>query len=216
MWRVMQTRWRWESSVRRRKNCEIDVGCDWATELAIDNSVDHFAWDGDGMGTGLKRQVSDAFKGTRVKFAPFSGALSGKGQDLADKVYMPLDKGEDDREPKTYAETFKNNRAQFYTLLADRMYNTYKCVERGKYVDPDEMISFDSDGFDNIDQVRSELCSIPLKDNSNDLIQIMSKSDMKKLGISSPNMGDAIMMTMRPPKQKPKWGKLDYNKVSIA
>ncbi|MBL4753786.1 MAG: phage terminase large subunit [Flavobacteriales bacterium] len=201
--------------VLQKTKGEIDVGTDWATELAINNKADHFAWDADGMGTGLKRQVSDAFNGTRVKFGGFHGGLSGKGQDMAEKVYLPLDT-EGTEKPKTYAETFKNNRAQYYTLLADRMYNTYKCVKRGKYIDPDDMISFDSDGIEDMDSIRSELCAIPRKDNTNDLIQILAKSDMKKLGISSPNMADAIMMTMRPPKQKPKWGKLDYQKVSVA
>ncbi|MBL4940922.1 MAG: phage terminase large subunit [Colwellia sp.] len=201
--------------VLEKSKGEIDVGCDWATELAIENKADHFAWDADGMGTGLKRQVSDAFEGTRVKFGGFHGGLSGKGQDMAEKVYMPLDR-EGTEEPTTYADTFRNNRAQYYTLLADRMYNTYKCVKRGKYVDPDDMISFDSNGIDDMDGLRSELCSIPRKDNANDLIQILAKSDMKKLGISSPNRGDAIMMTMRPPRVKPKWDKLNYEKVSIA
>ena len=204
--------------VLQKTKGEIDEGCDWATELAIDNKADHFAWDADGMGTGLKRQVSDNFKGTRTKFGGFSGALSGKGQDMAEKTYQPLDdrEGDEDSELKKYKDTFKNNRAQFYTLLADRCYNTYKCVKRGKYIDVDQMISFDSDGIEDMDQVRSELCAIPRKDNANDLIQILSKADMKKLKISSPNMADAIMMTMRPPKTKPKWGKLNYEKVSVA
>jgi len=202
--------------VLQKTKGEIDQGCDWATELAIDNKADHFAWDADGMGAGLKRQVSDAFRGTKTKFGGFSGGLSGKGQDMADKIYLPLDKGDRDQEPKTYADTFKNNRAQYYTLLADRMYNTYKCVVRGKYIDPDQMVSFDSSGIEEMDSIRSELCSIPRKENTNDIIQIMSKADMKKLKISSPNMGDAIMMTMRPPKTKAKWGKLDTQKVSIV
>ena len=194
---------------------EIDQGCDWATELALDNNVDWFTWDTDGMGTGLKRQVSVAFSNTKTEFHGFSGALSGKGQDNAEKVYVPLDQ-ESDRDPKTYADTFKNNRAQFYGLLADRMYNTYRCVVRGKYIDPGDMISFDSDGIESLDSLRSELCSIPKKDTGNGLYQILAKSDMKKLGISSPNMADAIMMAMWTPEVKPKWGKLNYERVSIA
>lgn len=193
---------------------EIDVGCDWATELSLDNSIDWFTWDTDGMGTGLKRQISTAFKGTKVKFHGFSGALSGKGQDNADKVYTPIDDKGDDK--RTYAETFKNNRAQHYGLLANRMYNTYCCVVRGKYIDPSEMISFDSDGIESIDALRSEMCSIPKKDVSSGLYQILGKADMKTLKIRSPNMSDVIMMLMQTIKSKPKWGKLDYKEVSIA
>ena len=83
-------------------------------------------------------------------------------------------------------------------------------------MDPDEMISFASEGVADIDRLRSELCRIPTKPNANGLIQIMNKQDMKKEGIASPNMADAIMMTMVRPKTKKQWGKLNYQKVGIA
>ena len=194
---------------------EIDVGCDWATDLALDNKVDWFTWDADGMGTGLKRQLSDAFSSTRTNFVGFNGGNSGKGQENAEKIYTPID-SINKSDARTYAETFKNNRAQFYGLLADRMYNTYCCVVRGKYIDPENMISFDSSGIECVDTLRSELCSIPKKDTGSGLYQILGKADMKKLGIASPNLADAIMMTMFSPKLKPKWGKLNYEKVSVA
>jgi len=193
---------------------EIDVGCDWATELTSDNNVDWFTWDTDGMGTGLKRQISIAFDNTKTEFHGFSGALSGKGQDNANKVYVPIDN--DNSEARTYADTFKNNRAQFYGILADKMYNTYRCVKRGKYIDPENMISFESSGIENIDALRSELCSIPKKDTGNGLYQILSKADMKKLGISSPNLADAIMMTMWVPEPRQEWGELNYENRRVV
>jgi phage terminase large subunit len=61
------------------------------------------------------------------------------------------------------------------------------------------MISIDSDGVESIDALRSELCSIPAKDNSNGLIQIMNKKEMKTNGIDSPNMADSIMMCLYTP-----------------
>lgn len=206
------------ASIIKRVKCkdkgEIDEGCDWATSIARKDQVDWFEYDQDGMGAGLKRQVSIAFDGTKTQFHGFRGSLSGSGQDNAEIVYEPLENESQDK--KTYAETFKNNRAQYYWLLARRMYNTYRAVIKGEYVDPDEMISIDSQGVDDMERLRSELCRIPSKPNNNGLIQIMSKEEMKKLDISSPNMADAIMMTMWAPKERPKWGKLDYQKVSIA
>ena len=81
------------------------------------------------------------------------------------------------------------------------MYNTYRGVIKGEYVDPADMISIDSSGVESIQKLRSEVCSIPEKPGSNNgLIQIMSKADMKKLGLSSPNMADAIMMSMFTPR----------------
>ena len=185
---------------------EIDDGCDWATDMAIYDRADWFVYDGDGLGGGLKRQVDTAFSGKQVKSHMFRGSLSGVGQDNAGKIYLPLD-GEvkfdpSDREkatPKTYADTFRNNRAQYYIQLADRFYNTYKCVKKGLYIDPDEMISIDSDGVESIDDLRAELCRIPRKPNNTGLIQIMSKQEMKVNKIESPNMADCIMMSLYMP-----------------
>jgi phage terminase large subunit len=194
---------------------EIDEGCDWATNLAIKSNANWFVWDGDGMGTGLKRQVSTAFNGTGIKYHMFRGSLNGSGQDNAKKIYQPQT-GDEDTEPKTYAETFKNNRAQFYTDLAVRFYNTYRCVVKGEYIDPDEMISIDSEGAENITGLRSEICRIPKKDNQGGLIQIMSKQEMAKLGIDSPNEADSVMMTLFKPKQKATMEPLNYPNMSVV
>lgn len=201
--------------VESKLSGEIDETCDWATGLAHNHDVDWFIWDGDGMGTGLKRQVSLAFAGTKTKYHMFRGSLSGKGQDHADKVYMPQH-GDDDTKPKTYAETFKNNRAQYYTELARRCYNTYLCVVKEKYIDPDDMISFDSAGIDNLAGLRSEICRIPKKDNGNGLIQIMNKKEMKALEIDSPNESDSIMMSLFKPVAKVVLEPLNYPPVNIV
>jgi len=200
--------------VKSKSTGEIDETCDWATGLAHQHGSDWFTWDGDGMGAGLKRQVSTAFAGTNVKYHMFRGSLSGIGQDNAKKIYQPQ-YGDQDTKPKTYAETFKNNRAQFYTDLATRCYNTYRCVVKKEYVNPDEMISFDSDGIDNMQGLRAQCCRIPTKDNPNGLIQIMSKKDMKTLGIDSPNDSDSVMMSLFKPKVKAVMEPLDYPEMSI-
>lgn len=194
---------------------EVDETCDWATGLAHTDGVDWFVWDGDGMGTGLKRQVSTAFAGTHVKYHMFRGSLSGSGQDNAKQIYMPR-AGDGDTKPKTYAETFKNNRAQFYTDLATRCHNTYRCVVKGDYVDPDEMISFDSDGIENISGLRSEVCRIPKVQNPTGLIQIMNKKEMKALGIDSPNESDSVMMSLFNPPIEVLMEPINYPPMSIV
>jgi len=184
--------------VKSKDKGEIDEVCDWATGNAIQDGADWFVWDGDGMGTGLKRQVSTAFEGKATKYHIFKGSLSGSGQDSAGSIYMPED-GDTDTEPKSFAETFKNNRAQYYIQLANRCYNTYRCVVRGEYIDPDDMISFDSEGIDNLADLKSQLTRIPKKPHGGGLIQIMSKQDMKKLKIESPNEADSVMMSLYKP-----------------
>lgn len=200
--------------IQAKSSGEIDEGCDWATGLAIQNNASWFVWDGDGMGAGLKRQVSTAFEGTNVRYQMFRGSLSGIGQDNAKKVYMP--RPGDEQSNKTYADTFKNNRAQYYTDLATRFYNTYRAVVKGEYVNPDEMISIDSDGVDNIPALRSEVCRIPKKDNANGLIQIMNKKEMKLLGIDSPNRSDSLMMCLFKPVAQLIMAPLNYPRVSIV
>lgn len=194
---------------------EIDEGCDWATDLAIKDGADWFVWDGDGMGGGLKRQVSDNFAGTKIQYHMFRGSLSGSGQDHAEDIYMPVDDDKDE-EPKTYAETFLNNRSQYIITLADQMYNTYRCVVRGEYVAPELMVSFESEGIPELTRLRSELCRLPRKNNGRGLIQMMSKQEMKLNQIESPNMADSVMMGLYMPPLKAKWGKLNYGKVSIV
>lgn len=202
--------------VKAKNDGEIDEGCDWATGMAINDKADWFVWDGDGMGTGLKRQVSIAFSGTNVKYHMFRGSLSGVGQDNADDIYMPVEEDRKGDKPKTFAETFKNNRAQYSIMLANRFYNTYRCVVKGEYVDPDEMISIDSDGVEELQRLRSEVTRVPLKDNNTGLMQIMSKAEMKALGIESPNMYDSMMESMFKPTVKKVRGNINYPSVGIV
>lgn len=176
---------------------EVDQGIDWAIGLAKEQDTDCFVWDGDGMGAGSKSQIDRAFSGTHTKYHMFKGSLSGKGQDDAEKEFKP---GKDDQKPVYYYQQFKNNRAQFYIdKLARRVYNTYKCVKRGEYIDPDDMLSIDSDGVDDMDALRSQVCRVPRVKNNNGFEQIMSKADMKKAGIDSPGGADSLMMCMFAP-----------------
>ena len=187
--------------VSEKSTGKVDEVTDWATDLAISLNADWFVWDGDGMGAGLRRQISDAFNGKRAQFQMFRGSLSGSAQDNAEKKYLLIE--DDDNDVKKYKETFKNNRSQYYSELARRFHNTYLCRVKGKYTDPAEMISLNSDGINDMVSLRAELCRIPLKDNGQGLVQIMSKAEMKKLGIGSPNMSDSIMMSMfMPPIKK--------------
>jgi len=190
--------------VKEKLEGDISDGCDWATDEAVRLDADWFVWDGDGMGTGLKKQISIAFDGKHTKYHMFRGSLSGKGQDRAEKIYLPSD-GDEDTKPKKYKETFKNNRAQYYIgELARRLENTYKCVVKGEYIDPEDMLSFDSEGIDNPVQLRSEICRVPRKHNGNGLEQVMDKKEMARQGIKSPNMSDAVMMCLFTPKAKKK------------
>lgn len=189
----------------------IDTATDWATDYANARKADVFTWDADGMGMGLKRQIMQAFEGKKIHVEAFQG--SG-GVDNPDMIYERLD--DEPGRSKTNQESFTNLRAQCYWMLRDRMFRTWQAVERGlKVVSPDDLISFRSD-IKNLSGLRAELCRIPRKYVGSGRIQLLSKPDMKKLGISSPNMADAVMMTMRPVQMHKKREPIKYRKVSIA
>jgi len=98
---------------------------------------------------------------------------------------------------KKNKEIFKNKRAQYYFMLRDRIYRTYRAVEHNEYSDPDALISFDS-SIKLINKLRSELCRIPIKPNSNGMLELYRKEDMKRLfNIKSPNLADSAMMCGR-------------------
>jgi len=81
-------------------------------------------------------------------------------------------------------------------MLRDRFYATYRAVVKNEYIDPESMISLSS-SIPNIEQLRAEVCRIPRKHNGNGMIQIMTKQEMwTKHKIPSPNMADALMMSM--------------------
>lgn len=169
----------------------IDDATDWATDYANEIQADVFTWDCDGMGVGLKRQVSDAFKGKKVTFEEFKGS---HGADNPLSVYNPV-YGENGK-PKTNKETFVNQRAQYYWMLRDRMFRTWQAVTKNKYISPDELISFSSN-IKHMDVLKAEVCRIPRKFGSG-RYQILTKPEMKKLDIDSPNIADCVMMLMRP------------------
>ena len=85
-------------------------------------------------------------------------------------------------------------------MLRDRFYNAYQAVERGEYIDPDEIISLSSD-ISNMSALRAEVCRIPTRPNGAGLIQIMSKEEMarQKPPLPSPNMADSLMMSLATP-----------------
>lgn len=189
----------------------IDTATDWATGYAINKKVDAFTWDADGMGMGLKRQIAQAFDGKKTVVEAFSGA---SGVDNPDQIYDRIE-GEV-KEAKSNKETFTNLRAQCYWSLRDRMFKTWQAVTKGKKIfNPDELISFSSD-INELQALRSELCRIPRKPNGAGRIQILSKPEMKKLGISSPNMADAVMMACRPIQVKKSKPRDKYAKIAIA
>lgn len=182
--------------VQDRTFGDVAEGVDWSTSYAIRVGAQDYIWDADGLGLGLRRDVSDNFKGHNVEQYAFRG---GETPMHPNAIYEPI--VDNAAQSVTNENAFKNKRSQFYAALMNRCYTTYKAVVHGEYHDPDEMISFSSD-IAALQRVRAEVCRIPQKisGNGSGKFQIMSKPDMKRLlEIDSPNMADAVMMSLAIP-----------------
>lgn len=154
---------------------------------------DLFVWDGDGIGALLRDTVDRGLDGIKCETRMY------RGSETADNPDFPYE-GKWQEGNKTNKQMFANKRAQYYTKLAERMWLTYRAVEMGDYIDPDDIISISSE-LPLIDKLRSELCRIPKKHNNAGKIQLMSKDEMwRKHKIASPNMADSLAMAMEVPK----------------
>jgi phage terminase large subunit len=117
--------------------------------------------------------------------------------DYPESIYNPVVGRLD--EQRTNKQTIKNKRAQYYLKLRDRVHRTHRAVVDKVFTDPDQMISFSS-SIPVLTKLRSELCRMPVKPNSNGLFELYTKDVMKaKFKIDSPNLADSVMMLMRPP-----------------
>ena len=186
---------------------DINTALDAAADMAINERVDLFTWDCDGMGVGLKRDVDNWLSPKKIATKQFRGSAS---PDNPKSIYQPVN---EQQHQKTNGEVFRNKRAQNYWLLRDKCYRTYRAVVHGEYSDPDNLISFSS-SIKLLQMLRSELCRIPKKPNGAGMIQMMSKEDMRKLGIKSPNMADSVMMALdNPVEQDTLTAPLEFNSL---
>jgi len=182
------------TQIKEINQSKIEDGIDESIGIAIYENADAYTWDCDGMGVGARKQVVDSLKGKRIDFKMYKGS---EGVERPGEIYLGDDMPIKYNQAKSNKQTFKNKRSQSAWILRDRMYNTWKAITKGEYINPDDMISICSSGVDNIEQLRAEVCRIPLKSNSQGYIQVMSKEDMKRIHkLPSPNMFDAMCMNI--------------------
>ena len=174
---------------------DSEVATHWACGFANEIGVDAFLWDCDGLGSSLKYQINQAFKGKRIQVDQYKGS---EGVLNPDEIYDESELDSKTEKPRTNREIYKNQRAQFYGALRDRIYKTWLAVSKGRYIDPDELISFSSD-IKHLDILRSELCRIPRKPDLTGKFLLYTKREMvDKFQVESPNCADCIAMLMKP------------------
>lgn len=202
---------------------DVNDGCDKALEWATAHNIDGFTWDSVGMGAGLRRQVTDGFRDTPVLVQAFMGGESPRGKDtlFQSDAWSSISGSATSQDPEganrmTVGDVFPNQRAYGYFLLMERFYNTYRAVKKGEWVDPDTMISLDSEGIaEFMPKLRAELCRLPRKRNANQKFDVMDKKTLRsKYKMPSPGMADVLSMLMLPPEQD--WRPRDYRNIQIG
>lgn len=200
---------------------DVNDSADKAMRWAIEHGVNGFSWDAVGMGAALRRQITDGFSGTGVLVQAFTGSESPRWktqhfQSTAWTHVKATSTPEGDN-VLTWEDVVANKRSQAYLLLMERFFNTYRAIVKKEYVDPDEMISLDSEGVGEfMAKLRAECCRLPRKRNANQKFDVMDKKTLRsKYKIPSPGMADVLSMLMLPPEQD--WRpEHDYSTLEIG
>ena len=144
-------------------------------------------------------EINDASKGFKLSYSPFN---AGSGVPDPKGVYMELP-----HVKILNGDQFSNAKAYWWSNVADRFRKTYEAVILGITTHPvEELISIDSSCMTKkmLNQVCQELAA-PRKDiDGNGKFKVESKEDMKnKRKIKSPNVADAVIMSLIKPKRDP-------------
>lgn len=166
---------------------DVADAVDRVFQYCWDERCSDLVYDGIGIGAAVKMKTAKKDPVARLTVTGFIGSEAPTDPDLN---YM------EDRPNK---DVFRNKRAQWWWYLRDRFEATYQAVEKGVYTDPDTLISIDP-RCDNLQQLKSELCRVQRKRGlQNTLIMLESKDEMKKRGIPSPNLADALVYAFANP-----------------
>lgn len=145
------------------------------------------AYDSNGIGAGVGSNIRNMNRssGVEVRYYGFDSGDAPANPDSFYQVTGTITQ-------QTNREYFENRKAQAWWLLADRIKATYRAIVMGDPI-TDQMISFSS-GIDDLDKMITEL-STPRRKQSGRLKNIVEKKeDLKKRGIKSPNIADAVVM----------------------
>ncbi len=175
--------------VKRWNHGDLDDAINMTFDDAFEFRADIVVYDSIGVGAGVKVGLKERISGRDIDVQGF-----GAGDSPWPGIYMNDRKNED---------VFRNLRAMGWWLLRDRFERTYKAIMKGEYYDPATMISLSSEIKD-LAQLKTELVRQQRKRVAGSkMIQLVSKEDMRKNGIPSPNMADSLMMSFMV-RDKPK------------
>lgn len=153
---------------------------------ATENKVSEIVYDSIGVGAGVKAHLG------RIARVTIEGFNAGSAVLDPDKEYMPGKKNKD---------MFANLKAQAWWGVRDRFFKTYRAVNGLEKYPVDELISLDGESIGaKLEYLKAELSRPRIDYDNNGRVKVESKKDLKKRGIPSPNLADALIMAFAPVK----------------
>lgn len=190
------------------KSHDLREASERAFSIAVENNAKFFVWDDcGGLGNGVSVFVND--EKIKVKQSLVSDGQNAKARDFNKLVLHAFNAGNAVHRPnsrisgtkKTNGEIYTNLKAQAWGEVSQRFYNTYRYVILGERdINPSDMISIDIEDNQMFNKLAKELSSPTwVKSETNSKKKVESKDKMeKRTGQPSPNIADAIVMTMTP------------------
>lgn len=166
--------------------------------IALREGVDELYVDDIGVGASvpgeLRRLHGEAQRRMpTIRDFAFIGWTASESPDEPKKEYQP---------GKTHADMFANRKAQGWGLLADRFRNTWQ-ARNGLPFDREKLISIPS-GLPHRQKMQAEL-SQPRRESVNGRMKVESKASLKKRGVPSHNLADAVVMAFSPAAARPRF-----------
>ncbi len=169
--------------VKTKDDGDIDDAITWAFSEAYEYNATDLVYDCIGNGAGVKVGLRSRLRNRLTHIHAFNAA---ERPDEEAELYQ------DERKNK---DTFRNKRAQYWWLLRERFRKTYRAVTFKEYFDPSELIFINSE-MKELDELKSELIKVQRKRiPGSQMIQIVSKEEMKRNDIPSPNRADSLVMS---------------------
>lgn len=160
-----------------------------------DNKITTLIYDSLGVGAGVKAKTNELLQmeqhKSKIKVVGFAASATGGVID-PDKDYVK------DRKNK---DMFSGSKAQAWWILRDRCHDTYKAVVEGKDISKEKLLSIPS-SLKYCNELVSELSRPKREDDEAGKVRVESKKKMKKRGIKSPNLADALVMCFAPVANK--------------
>ena len=176
------------------KGSDIYATVERAFDICEAEGYGSFAYDGDGLGAGVKgdARILNETRKTEIavrKFQGSAGVIDPEGK-------IPQFDGDEskDKDERTNKDYFANAKAQAWFSLRLRFLRTYRAVVLGHPVaDPDELISLSS-RIPNLSKICIELSQPTYSENGAGKLLINKQPD----GTKSPNLADSVMIAFSP------------------